>query len=54
MIFVRFQGKPCDITVIKVHAPSSDAKEAKVEQIYEGLQDLLELVQKKKKMSFSS
>ena len=53
MISVRFQGKPFDITVIQVYAPSSNAEEAEVEWFYEDLQDLLELTPKKK-MSFSS
>ena len=43
MISVRFQGKPFNITVIQVYAPNSNAEEAKVEQFYEDLQDLLEL-----------
>ena len=43
MISVRFQGKPFNITVIQVCAPTSNAKEAEVEQFYEDLQDLLEL-----------
>ena len=43
MISVCFQGKPFSITVIQVHAPTSNAKEAEVEQFYEDLQDLLEL-----------
>ena len=43
MISARFQGKPLNITVIKVNAPTSNAEEAKVEQFYEDLQDLLEL-----------
>ena len=47
-----FQGKPFDITVIEVYAPTSNAEEAEVEQFYEDLQDLLELTPKK--MSFSS
>ena len=47
MISVRFQGKPLDITVIQVYAPTSNAEEAEVEQFYEGLQDLLELTPKK-------
>ena len=50
---VRFQGKPFNITVIQVHAPTSNAKEAEVERFYEDLQDLLELTPKKP-MSFSS
>ena len=43
MISVRFQGKPFNITVIQVYAPSSNAEEAEVEWFYEDLQDLLEL-----------
>ena len=43
MISVRFQGKPFNITVIQVYAPTSNAEEAEVEQFYEDLQDLLEL-----------
>ena len=50
MISVRFQGKPFNITVIKVYAPTSNAEEAEVEQFYEDLQGLLE---HPKKMSFS-
>ena len=47
MISVRFQGKPCIITVIQVYAPASNAEEPKVERFYENLQDLLELTPKK-------
>ena len=47
MIYVRFQGKPFNITVIQVYAPTSNAEEAEVEQLYEDLQDLLELTPKK-------
>ena len=47
MIFVRFQGKPFNITVIQVYALTSNAEEAEVEQFYEDLQDLLELTPKK-------
>ena len=47
MISVRFQGKPFNITVIQVYAPTSNAKEAEVEQFYEDLQDLLGLTPKK-------
>ena len=43
MISVRFQGKPFNITVIHVYAPTSNVEEAEVEQSYEDLQDLLEL-----------
>ena len=44
MISVRFQGKPFNITVIQVYAPTSNAEEAEVEQFYEDLKDLLELI----------
>ena len=47
MISVRFQGKPFNITVIQVYAPTSNAEKAEVEQFYEELQDLLELTPKK-------
>ena len=47
MISVCFQGKPFNITVIKVYALTSNAEEAEVEQFYEDLQDLLELTPKK-------
>ena len=47
MISVRFQGKPFNITVIQVYAPTSNAEEAKVKQFYEDLKDLLELTSKK-------
>ena len=47
MISVRFQGKPFNITVIQVYAPTSNAEEAEVEQFYENLQDLLELIPQK-------
>ena len=43
MISVRFQGKPFNITVIQVYALTSNVEEAEVEQLYEDLQDLLEL-----------
>ena len=43
MISVRFQGKPFNITVIQVYAPTSNAEEAEVDRFYEDLQDLLEL-----------
>ena len=53
MISIHFQGKPFNITVIQVYAPTSNAEEA--EWFYEDLQDLLELTsKKKKKVSFSS
>ena len=47
MISVRFQGKPFNIAVIHVYAPTSNAEEAEVEWFYEDLQDLLELAPKK-------
>ena len=47
MISVRFQGKPFNITVIQVYAPTSKAEEAEVERFYEDVQDLLELTPKK-------
>ena len=47
MISVHFQGKPFNITVIQVCAPTSNAEEAKVERFYEDLQDLLELTPRK-------
>ena len=47
MISVHFQGKPFNITVIQVYAPTSNAEEAEVERFYEDLQDLLELTAKK-------
>ena len=47
MISVHFQGKPFNITVIQVYAPTPNAKEAEVEWFYEDLQDLLELTPKK-------
>ena len=43
MISCRFQGKPFNTTVTQVYALTSNAEEAKVEQFYEDLQDLLEL-----------
>ena len=47
MISVCFQGKPFNITVIRVDAPTTNAEEAEVEQFYEDLYDLLELTPKK-------
>ena len=47
MISVHFQGKPFNITVIQVYAPTNNAEEAEVEWFYEDLQDLLELTPKK-------
>ena len=51
MISVRFQGKPFNIMVIQVYAPTSNAEETEVELFYEDLQDLLEPTPQK--MSFS-
>ena len=47
MISVRFQGKPFNIKVNQVYAPTSNAEEAEVERFYGDLQDLLELTPKK-------
>ena len=47
MISVHFQGKPFNIIVIQVYAPTSNAEEAEVERFYEDLRDLLELTLKK-------
>ena len=51
MISVRLQGKPFNITVIQMYAPTSNTEEAEVEQFYEDLQGVLELTPQK--MSFS-
>ena len=47
MISVHFQGKPFNITVIQVYAPTSNTEEVEVEQFYEDLHDLLELTPQK-------
>ena len=47
MISVRFQGKPFNITVIQVCAPTSNTEETEVERFYEDLQDLSELPPKR-------
>ena len=47
MISVRFQGKPLNITVIQVYAPTSNTEESEGEWFCEDLQDLLELTPKK-------
>ena len=47
MISLRFQGKPFNITVIQVYAPTTNDEEAEVEWFYEDLQDLQELIPKK-------
>ena len=48
MISICFQGKPFNITVIQVYAPTSNVEEAKAEQFYGDLQDLLELTPQKR------
>ena len=47
MISVHLQGKPFNITVIQVYAPTSKAEETEVEWFHEDLQDLLEITPKK-------
>ena len=47
MISVPFQGKPFNITVIQVYAPTSNAEEAEVEWFYEDVHNLLQLTPKK-------
>ena len=47
MISVCLQGKPFNVTVIQVCAPTSNSEEAEVERFYEDLQDLLELTPKR-------
>ena len=47
MISIRLQDKPFTITVIQVYDPTTNAKEAEVERIFDDLQDLLELTPKK-------
>ena len=47
MISVHFQGKPFNITVIQVYAPTNNAEEAETEWFCEGLQDLLKPTPKK-------
>ena len=51
IISVRFQGKPFNITVIQLYAPTSNTEEAEVERFYEDLKELLELTPKR--VSFS-
>ena len=48
MISVCFQGKPFNISVIQIYAPTTNAEEAEVEWFYDDLQDLLELTPKKR------
>ena len=47
MTSVHFQGKPFNITIIEVCAPTTDTKEAEVDQFYEDLEEILELAHKK-------
>ena len=47
MISLHFLGKPFNITVIQVYAPTSNPEEAEVEWFYEDLQELLEVVPKR-------
>ena len=47
MISVHLQGKPCNITVIQVYAPTSNTEEAEIETFNEDLQDVLELTLQK-------
>ena len=54
MISVRFQGKPSNIMVIQIYAPTNNSEEAGVEWFYEDLQDLLELTPKKRKKNVGS
>ena len=51
IISVRFQGKPFNITVIQVYAPTSNAEEAEAKWFYEDLQDLSELTPKREVLS---
>ena len=48
MISIRFQGKPFDIMVIQIYAPTSNAEEAEIKQFYEDLQDRPELTPNKR------
>ena len=50
-ISLHFQGKPFNIMVTQVYAPTSNAEEAEVERFYEDLQDILELTPKKDVLS---
>ena len=49
MFLINFQGKPFNITVIQVYAPTTNVKETEVDQFHEDLEALLELTVKKKK-----
>ena len=46
MVSLHFQGKPFNITVIQVYAPTSNTEEAEAERFYEDLQELLEITPK--------
>ena len=52
IISVHFQGKPFNITVIQVYTPTTDAEEAEVDHFYEDVEQLLELITKKKGILF--
>ena len=52
MISVHFQGKPFNIMVLQVYAPTRNAEETDIEWFYEDLQDLLELTPKEMSFSF--
>ena len=47
MIWIKIQGRPSNITVIQVYAPTTHAEEAEIDHFYEDLQHLLELTPKK-------
>ena len=47
MISIQIQGRPFNIAVIQVYAPTTNGEEAKIDQFYEDLQHLLELTPKK-------
>ena len=47
MISVHFRGKPFNLTVIQVYAPTNNAEDTEIEWFCEDLQDLLELTPKK-------
>ena len=51
MISLHVQGKPFNITVIEVYAPTSNTEEAELQQFYEDLQDVLELTPQKDVLS---
>ncbi|KAF7239935.1 Craniofacial development protein 2 [Varanus komodoensis] len=52
MISVRIQGKPFNITIVQVYAPTTGAEEAEVDQFHEGLQHLLEITPKNDVLTF--